>query len=71
MGGAYTTQQMCLDSFSIDQPDAVQNLREWFAPGKLKPARQPIAAWMIDYYSELLRQRCEDGASEHWRTTVQ
>ena len=36
-GDAYTTQQMCLDSFNIDQPDAVQNLRKWFAPGEYKP----------------------------------
>ncbi len=77
-GDAYTTQQTCLDSFSIDQPDAVRMLRKFFAPGGrnsfpggLSYSRQYIAAWMIDYYSELLRQRCEDGASEHWRTTVQ
>ena len=76
-GDAYTTQQMCLDSFSIDQPTAAQNLREWFVPGVLNPfltrtdySRQSIAAWMIGYYSKLLRQRREDGASEQMRADL-
>ena len=73
-GDAYTKQQDYLNNLSKNQPDAVENLRKWFAPGPPgprtpwpSPSRQVVADWMIDYYGELLRQRCEDGAGEAYR----
>jgi hypothetical protein len=73
-GDAYTKQQEYLNNLSKNQPDAVENLRKWFAPGVAgpstpwrSPSRQVVADWMIDYYGELLRQRCEDGAGEAYR----
>ena len=73
-GDAYTKQQDYLNNLSENQSDAVRNLRKWFAPGvtgprtpECSPSRQVVADWMIDYYPELLRQRCEDGAGEAYR----
>ena len=73
-GDAYTKQQDYLNNLSENQSDAVRNLRKWFAPGvtgprtpECSPSRQVVADWMIDYYGELLRQRCEDGAGEAYR----
>jgi hypothetical protein len=73
-GDAYSLQQKYLEDLEDNQPDAVRNLRKWFAPGVASPrtawhspSRQVVADWMIDYYPELLRQRCEDGAGEAYR----